>query len=586
MKYSQAFIPTVREVPSDATIASHILMIRAGLIRQLAAGIYSYLPLGYRALRKAEQIVREEMNKADAIELHMPVLIPTDLFKKTNRLDAFGPILMRFKDQHDAELALGPTHEEVITKIVAEHITSYKQLPINLYQIQTKFRDEERPKSGVLRTREFLMKDAYSFHTSIEDLDNTYQRMYDAYVRIFKRCGLPTLAVEAESGPIGGSLSHEFMTLTDVGEDQVVICENCKYAANVEKAERKINDVDIKEISTQSAAKKEPTLDKVHTPNMSTIADVSEFLKCKPQQMIKTLVYRAGDDVIVGLIRGDHEANEAKLAKAAGVEALKLADDVTIRELTGAEVGFAGPVKLDTQKACKIVVDYDVLTITDGVTGANETDYHLTGVVPGRDFSLVDKIIADIRNVVENDPCPRCGKPLKFQRAIEVGHVFKLGTKYSSALGAKFLDAEGQSHDMIMGCYGIGINRILASVIETSHDDAGIIWPISIAPYQVIILALNVSNEQVTKSANELYEKLTACGLEVLYDDRDLRPGVKFKDADLLGIPIRVTIGPKGLAEGNVEIKLRRDKEARTIAFVDAYSKIIELKNMLFEELK
>ncbi len=583
MKYSQAFIPTVREVPSDATIASHILMIRAGMIRQLAAGIYSYLPLGYRSLRKAEQIVREEMNKAGAIELHMPVLIPTELFRKTNRLEAFGPILMKFKDQHDAELALGPTHEEVITKIVADNINSYKQLPVNLYQIQTKFRDEERPKSGVLRTREFLMKDAYSFHTSIEDLDKTYQLMYDAYVRIFKRCGLPTLAVEAESGPIGGSASHEFMVLTNVGEDEVVKCENCKYAANVEKAERQIANIDINSLSIQSKQKSEPELKEVQTPNMSTINDVSEFLKCRPEQMIKTLIYRSGKEIIVGLIRGDHEANEAKLAKAAGVESVELADDESIRKLTGAEVGFAGPVGL---KEAKIIVDYDVLMIDDGVTGANKTDYHLIGVVPGRDFSIEDKIIADIRNVVESDPCPHCGSPLKFQRAIEVGHVFKLGTKYSSALGAKFLDAEGKSHDMIMGCYGIGINRILASAIETSHDDAGIIWPISIAPYQVIILALNISNEQVNQSAKKLYETLSNIGVDVLYDNRDLRPGVKFKDADLLGIPIRVTIGPKGLSNETLEIKLRRDKDAQTVSLSKAEDKIRELIDMLFSELE
>ncbi len=579
MRYSQAFIPTVREVPSDAVIASHILMIRAGMIRQLAAGVYSYLPIGYRSLRKAEQIIREEMDRAGAIELHMPVLIPTDLFRKTNRLEAFGAILMKFKDQHDAELALGPTHEEVITKIVADHINSYKQLPVNLYQIQTKFRDEERPKSGVLRTREFLMKDAYSFHTSIEDLDKTYQRMYDAYVRIFKRCGLPTLAVEAESGPIGGSASHEFMVLTDVGEDQVVICQACGYAANVEKAERRKPDV-----KASSAAEKQAELKEVHTPGMSTIADVSEFLKCKPEQMIKTLIYRAGEQVIVALVRGDCDVNESKLAKAAGgVEGIELADDETIRKLTGADVGFAGPVGLQAEK---VIIDYDVLNITDGVTGANKTDYHLTGVVPGRDFSVDDKVVADIRNVIEADPCPHCGKPLKFQRAIEVGHVFKLGTKYSSALGAKFLDADGKSHDMIMGCYGIGVNRILASAIERSHDQAGIIWPISIAPYQVIILGLNVSNEQVSKAADELYAKLSSAGVEVLYDDRDLRPGVKFKDADLLGIPIRITIGPKGLADGNVEIKLRREKDAQTIALDKAERKIRELIDMLFAELE
>jgi prolyl-tRNA synthetase len=580
MRFSQSFIPTVREVPADATIASHILMIRAGLIRQLIAGVYTYLPLGYRALKKAEQIVREEMDRAGGIELHLPVLVPTELFRKTDRVDAFGNILFKFKDQHNAELALGPTHEEIITSLVADHINSYKQLPINLYQIQTKFRDEERPKSGILRTREFTMKDAYSFHTSLEDLDKTYQTMYETYHRIFKRCGLPVVAVEAESGPIGGSASHEFMVLTNVGEDQVVMCENCKYAANVERATRKIPPM---EHLTLAIDTKEPELKEVHTPEVHTITDVSEFLKCQPEQLIKTLVYKADDQVVVALVRGDHEVNEAKLSHVVGAASVELADDETIRKLTGAKVGFAGPVGLKTDK---IFIDYDVLTITNGVTGANKTDHHYTGVVPGRDFEVKEEMLADIRNVVANDPCPHCHEKLQFQRSIEVGHVFKLGVKYSSALKAQYLDAESKTHDMIMGCYGIGVNRILAAVIESSHDDNGIIWPISIAPYQVNIISLGRSaDDEVSQTAAKLTADLEAAGIDVLLDDRDQRPGVKFKDADLMGLPIRVTIGQKTLADGKLELKLRREGEVQLIDAATAADTIKNLVATMLQEL-
>jgi prolyl-tRNA synthetase len=578
MRFSQSFIPTVREVPADATIASHILMIRAALIRQLVAGVYSYLPTGYKALRKAEQIVREEMNKAGAIELHMPVLVPVDLFRKTNRVEAFGSILFKFKDQHNAELSLGPTHEEIITSLVADHINSYKQLPINLYQIQTKFRDEERPKSGVLRTREFTMKDAYSFHTSLEDLDKTYQKMYQAYHRIFKRCGVPVVAVEAESGPIGGSASHEFMVLTDIGEDQVVSCDNCKYAANVERATRKVPEGNV------AMPVSNVTLKEVHTPHKSTIDDVSEFLKCKPSQLIKTLVYKSHDQVIVALVRGDHEVNEAKLRRMAGVSSLEMADDATITKLTAAAVGFAGPIGM---KPDKMFIDFDVVAITDGVTGANKTDHHYVGVVPGRDFTIEQSMLGDIRNVVVDDPCPHCGEKLKFQRAIEVGHVFKLGTKYSSSLHAQYLDTEGKNNDMIMGCYGIGVNRILAAAIENYHDDNGIIWPISIAPYQVTVIGLGrTPDDEVSKTAEKLAADLEAAGIDVLFDDRDQRPGVKFKDADLLGIPVRVTVGQKTLAEGKVELKLRRESEVQLIDANSAAETVKTLVAKLMAELE
>ncbi|MFA5864909.1 MAG: proline--tRNA ligase [Phycisphaerae bacterium] len=579
MRFSQHFIPTVREVPAEATITSHILMIRAALIRPLVSGVYSYLPLGYRALRKAEEIVRQEMDKVGGIEVHLPVLVPVELFRQTNRVEAFGNILFKFKDQHNTELSLGPTHEEIITKLVADHLNSYKQLPINFYQIQTKFRDEERPKSGVLRTREFVMKDAYSFHASLEDLDKTYERMYAAYENIFKRCGLPVIAVEAESGPIGGSASHEFMMLTDVGEDQVVICDNCKYAANVERATRKVPSYDLSGLAVDT---KTPERKEVLTPNQKTIDDLCNFLKCKAEQTIKTLIYRAGDQVIAALVRGDHEVNEVKLRSAVGVKGLELADDATIKKLTGAQTGFAGPVGL---KPDKMIIDYDVLSITNGVTGANKTDYHFMGVVPGRDFTINETMLADIRNVVSDDLCPHCHQKLRFARAIEVGHVFKLGTKYSSVLGAKYLDAEGKNHDMIMGCYGIGVNRILAAAIEAHHDENGIVWPISISPYQVNLLSLSLTDEKVRTTAEKLHDELEAAGIDVLLDDRDARPGVKFKDADLLGFPIRVTIGPKTLAEGKVELKLRDQKEVQLIEVEKASDIIRDLVAQLMRKL-
>jgi len=584
VRYSQAFIPTVKETPADATSASHQLMIRAGLIRQLVSGVYCYLPLGYRVLRKAEQIVREEMDRSGAIELNMPALIPLELFKRTDREEAFGANLIKFPDRHGTCLALGPTHEEVITSLVADHVNSYKQLPLNLYQIQTKFRDEERPKSGVLRTREFLMKDAYSFHSSLEDLDRTYQVMYRTYEQIFQRCGLPVVAVEAESGPIGGSASHEFMVLTDVGEDQIVQCCHCGYAANIERAESAGPD-NLDELigKAVNAGGDGPNLQEVETPRMTTIAQVSEFLNCRPEQMIKTLVYRSHDQVIVALVRGDHDANESKLARAAGVAHLEMADEETIGRATGAAVGFAGPVGL---KADKLLIDRDVLTITDGVTGANKTDYHLTGVVPGRDFAVDPGQVHDIRVVARGDKCPRCGRTMDFKSCIELGHVFKLGTKYSEALGANFLDANGRQHPMIMGCYGIGINRILAAVIEISHDEAGIIWPISLAPFEVIIVAVNVSDAKVADVAGTLHEQLERAGVQVLLDDRDVRPGVKFKDADLLGIPVRLTVGPKGLAGGNVEIKLRREKDYQQVPAGQAVQRTEELIRQLREELR
>ena len=557
MKWTRFFIPTSKEIPTDAVVPSHQLMIRAGIIRQVVAGAYTYLPVGYRALRKAEAIVREEINAAGGIELNMPAMHPIEWWEQTGRVEAMGDVLLRLggvsKDDWRSRTVLGPTHEEPITEIARAYLKSYKQLPITLYQIQTKFRGEARPKSGVLRTREFLMKDAYSFHGLKEGaggLDETYNRMYSAYCAIFSRCGLPYIIVEAESGPIGGDASHEFMVPTDAGEDWLVQAEDGSYAANLERAE-------VAPVADQNDGRGDP-LTEVHTPGLCTIEEVSGFLKCKPEDMIKTIIYEVAGEPLVALVRGDHEVNEGKLARAAQVSRVTQADAELIQKLTGAEVGFAGPVGLNA----RIIADQAVTVMHDAVTGANKTDYHITGVNAGRDYEIKES--ADIRTAVEGDRAP-AGSPLEFCKCIEVGHVFKLGTKYSSAMGAHYLDPEGKSHPMIMGCYGIGVNRILAAAIEASHDDKGIIWPMSIAPFQVVICALDMREEQVTTLAEKLHDQLEAAGIDVIYDDRDARPGFKFKDAELVGFPIRVTVGKKGLADGTVDIQLRRTGQAQKV---------------------
>lgn len=551
MRWTEFFIPTARETPADATAPSHRLMIRAGLIRQLAAGAYIYLPLGYRALRRVETIIREEMNAAGAVELHMPAMHPVELWEETGRTISMGTTLIHLPDQPWRKgTVLGPTHEEVITDIARTFINSYKQLPVIFYQIQTKFRDEQRPKSGVLRTREFLMKDAYSFDVDKAGLDRSYHAMYDAYCRIYRRCGLPYVVVEAESGPIGGDASHEFMVETPAGEDVLIRCESCTYAANVERGQPKA----LPEPSGETMDR----IKDVHTPDLRTIEEVCGFLKRSPADMIKTLVYKTSDGAtIVALVRGDHEINEPKLARAAGTTRVELADADTIQNLTGAKVGFAGPQGL-TGRGARIIADQAVTVMRNAASGANKTDYHVVGINPGRDFT--PDLVADIRNAVPGDHCPRCGAPLKFATCIEIGHVFKLGTKYSDSMKARFLDEGGKSHAMIMGCYGIGVNRILAAAIEAHHDDGGICWPVTIAPFEVQIVALDVREEQVMSVAGRLHDELAAAGIDVLLDDRDLRPGPKFKDADLIGVPFRVTVGKKGLAEGKVELK-RRDAE-------------------------
>ncbi len=572
MRWSNCFIPTVKQIPADATVPSHRLLIRAGFIRQVTAGAYSYLPLGYRVLRKIEAIIREEMDAAGAVELFMPAMHPAELWEETGRVEEYGPTLVRLLDKPFRKgTVLGPTHEEVITDTIRAFVKSYKQLPINLYQIQTKFRDEERPKSGILRTREFQMKDAYSFHITRDGPDGlkkTYQAMYDAYGRIYDRCGLTYQVVQAESGAIGGDTNHEFMCPTDAGEDWVVQCADCDYAANLERAE-------IAPPSAVDAPDPLPPLTEVHTPDRRTIEEVCGFLKRPPTSMVKTLVYTDQDGKpLVALVRGDHEINESKLGRATGGVLAGMADEATIRSLTGAEVGFAGPHTLQA-KGARVICDQAVSVMHDAATGANKTDYHVVGLEPGRDFELTD--VADLRNAVEGDRCPNCQGPLSFTKCIEIGHVFDLGTRYSEAMKATVLDADGKAQPVIMGCYGMGLNRILAAVVETSHDEAGIIWPMSIAPYQVLIVALDVSDDEVRTAADELHDQLSAKGVEVLLDDRDARAGFKFKDADLIGIPIRVTVGKRGLKDGIVEIKVRGEDEIRKVAPDDAAASLVDL---------
>lgn len=561
MRWSKTFIPTMRETPEGAEIPSHVLMLRAGLVAQVMAGAYSYLPLGLRSLKKAEQIVREEMNAAGAVELLMSSMSPISLWERTGRVQAFGDVLIHFdvrRGSRKVHIALGPTHEEIITDLASRFLNSYRQMPITLYQIQTKFRNEERPRFGVLRTSEFLMKDAYSFNPSLESLNESYEKMYAAYCRIFERCGLDYLAVEAESGPIGGDASHEFMIPADNGEDLVAHCAACGYAANTEKAQ----------IGARGGKRPEGTvgaIEKIPTPGASTIDQVSELLGCAPSELIKTLIYVADGKPVAVLVRGDHEANENKVRRVLGAAKLELADPATIERVTGAPVGFAGPVGM--AEKIPLVADCDVEWIAQGVTGANEAQTHYRNVVPGRDFQPDQ--YADLRIAVDGDPCPKCSATLRLRPAIEIGHVFKLGTKYTDALEARFLDEKEQLRSIIMGCYGIGINRILASLIETNYDDQGILWPMTLAPYEVLVVPVKVDEESM-RVASELERQLEAAGVDVLVDDRDQRAGVKFNDADLIGIPLRVVLGPRGLKEGKVEVKWRWKKDAELLDLAHA----------------
>jgi len=564
MRYSEMFLPTIREIPSDAEVVSHQLMLRAGMIRKLTAGIYTYLPLGYRVIRKVEQIIREEMNRAGAQEIFMPAVQPAELWQESGRWEHYGKELLRFRDRHDRECCLGPTHEEVVTELVRNEIKTYRQLPRNLYQIQTKFRDEIRPRFGVMRCREFGMKDAYSFDVDQEGAEISYKKMYDAYHAIFRRCGLRFRAVEADTGSIGGSFSHEFMVMADTGEDAVVFCNRCDYAANLEKAEiAKPEELAVDE-------KAFLPLMEVHTPNVRTIEEVCAFLGVTPQEVVKTLVFSADGKPVAVLIRGDEEVNEIKVRNLLKCNELEMAMDDMIMAAAKAPRGFVGAIGIKA----KVLADYSLLNMVNCVMGANKEDYHVKNVNIGRDFKV--DVFADLRVARESDPCPRCQGELRFARGIEVGHVFKLGTKYSEAMKAVYLDKNGQEQTMIMGCYGIGVGRTVAASIEQNNDENGIIWPMPIAPYHVIITPVNINEPRLAEVAGKLYESLAGKGVEVLFDDRDERAGVKFNDADLIGIPLRVTVGPKRLAEGKVEVKIRKTGEVKTLSLDDVEVFIVD----------
>jgi len=553
MRYSELFLPTVREIPADAEIVSHQLMIRAGMIRKLTSGIYTYLPLGYRVIRKLEKIVREEMNRAGAQEVYMPMVQPRELWEESGRWNHYGKELLRFKDRNERDCCLGPTHEEVITDLVRNEIKTYRQLPKNIYQIQTKYRDEIRPRFGVMRCREFGMKDAYSFDADEAGVDLSYKKMFDAYTKIFQRCGLRFRAVEADTGSIGGSFSHEFMVMADTGEDALVFCGKCDYAANLEKAEIAMPE------RRQISGKEFQQLENVHTPDMKSIEEVSTFLNVLPKDVVKTMIYSADGVPVAVLVSGDADVNEIKVKNYLHCDILEMADDEMIYEVTGAPRGFAGAIGIKA----RIIADYSLVNMTNFVMGANKEDYHVKNVNIGRDVS-VDSF-ADLRIAKDTDLCPRCGGNLRFVRGIEVGHVFKLGTKYSKAMKATYLDKNGKEQYMVMGCYGIGIGRTVAASIEQNHDVHGIIWPITIAPYQVIITPVNVNDESIRNISENLYDSLLEKGVDVIIDDRDERAGVKFNDADLIGIPLRVTIGKKALSEGKIEVKIRKSGEVKIL---------------------
>ncbi len=567
MRWTRTFIPTLREAPADAESPSHKLMVRAGLIRQLAAGSYSYLPLGVRALRKAEAIVREEMDRAGAVELFMPSLHPPDLWQETGRFQAFGDTLMKVKDRKGATNVLGPTHEEVVTHIVRNEVKSYRQLPLTLYQIQGKFRDEARPRHGIIRTREFIMKDAYSFDPDEKGMNASYQAMYDAYVRIYTRAELKFMPVEADTGLMGGDVSHEFMAVSPFGEDSVVTCDRCAYAANKEKAECPApagNAAVGKDLETRELLK----LQEVATPGASTIEAVSQFLQVSPKLLVKTLVFRTNAGFLAALVRGDHEVNTAKLMRAAKAESLDLATPEEILAQTGGPIGFSGPVGL----RIRILADHAVGALANFVTGANRKDTHLVNVNLFRDFK--PEAFADLRVAAPGDPCPRCGGTLGFTQGIEVGHVFKLGTRYSKKMNCGYLDEHQHLHPMVMGCYGIGVNRILAAAVENHHDEGGIVWPKELAPYPVEIVSLDHKKMQIVEAGHALHDQLGKAGLEALWDDREVAPGVKFADADLVGLPVRVTLGKKTVEAGTVDVRPRNKKEQKSVPLAEAVAAV------------
>ncbi|NDY41460.1 proline--tRNA ligase [Dissulfurirhabdus thermomarina] len=568
MYYSRYFLPTLKETPADAETASHRLMLRAGMIRKLASGIYTYLPLGLRALRKVENIVREEMNRAGAQEVLLPMVQPAELWQETGRWDRYGKELLRIEDRHGRAACLGPTHEEVITDLVRKEVRSYRDLPLNLYQIATKFRDEIRPRFGLMRGREFIMKDAYSFDADEEGLDRTYQAMYAAYNRIFERCGLDFRPVEADTGTIGGDTSHEFMVLAETGEDVVAACTACPFGANVELAPSSPTPSD------PTAGEAEETPRRVETPGRRTVEEVTAFLEVPASRLVKTLLLVADGRPVAALVRGDHELNEVKLQRHLGADTLAMADEATVRRLTGAPVGFAGPVRLDP--SVRVVADHGLESLRNFVCGAGEADAHLVGVNWGA-HGCPRPEFADIRLVTESDPCPRCGGRLELKRGIEVGHIFKLGTKYSEAMGATFLDPDGKERPLVMGCYGIGVGRTVAAAIEQNHDADGIVFPVPLAPFQVIVSVMNVRDGALRAAGEEIYRALRERGAEALLDDRDERAGVKFKDADLLGIPIRITVGRKLAETGSVEVTRRATRETEDVPAAQAAQRALAM---------
>ena len=562
MKMSNLLLPTLREVPADAEITSHKLMLRAAMVRKLGSGIYSYLPLGLRVLQKVEQIIREEMNAAGAQELLMPALLPAEAYQASGRWEVFGPSMFKLKDRYERDYCLGPTHEELFTQTVIDNVKSYKEYPMTLYQIQTKYRDEARPRFGVIRSREFVMKDAYSFDTTEAGLDESYKKMYDAYNRIFTRLGLDFTVVDADSGAMGGSGSQEFMVKSPVGEDGIAYCDSCGYAANYEKAacvpvEKPSNDGDF-------------DIEKIHTPDVHTIEELVEFMGAEAYNFAKTIIYKADDKYIAAMVRGDREINEVKLKNLVGcIDDVELAEPFMVKQITNAEVGFAGPVGLDIP----VYVDKEVEMMKNFIIGANETDMHYKNVNIGKDFTPA--MVADIRVIEEGDACPKCGKPVKTAQGIEVGHIFKLGTKYSKALGLTFQDEDGQSKVVTMGCYGIGVTRCLSAAVEQNNDENGIIWPVAIAPFEAIVIPVNAKNEEQVNEAERIYNELKAAGIDALLDDRNERPGVKFKDADLIGIPVRIVVG-KRIGEGMVEYKERTAESSTDKTVDEAMKDVIE----------
>lgn len=568
MRWTKTLIPTLKEDPTDAEVVSHKLLVRGGYIRQISRGVYDYFPLALRVIRKIEEIVREEMERAGAQELLMPITSPAELWQESGRWEQYGKELLRFKDRHERDFCLGPTHEEIITDLVRRVVRSYRELPFNLYQLQTKFRDEIRPRFGLMRGREFIMKDAYSFHTDIEDCRREYDNMFETYKRIFTRCGLQFRPVEADTGAIGGSQSHEFQVLAESGEDAIVSCSQCDYAANTEKAEIKGRRPAGRDITEESSK-----YEKVATPGKKSVADVAQFLKLPAEQFIKTLVYQTDkNDIVAVLLRGDHEVNEVKLRAVLNCRELVLADEAAVQAATEVPPGYLGPIGLKL----RTIADFSVQGMRDAVAGANEANAHFIHVDQERDFT--PSAFADIRLAVTGDPCPRCdGGQLETHRGIEVGQVFYLGTKYSTAMGATFLDAEGRERPIEMGCYGIGISRMVAAAIEQNHDANGIIWPLAIAPFEVLLLPINYKDEKLRQATDKLYQELRQRGVDALLDDRDERPGVKFKDGDLIGIPLRVTVGAKGLDKGCFELRWRRDGKTDEIDVADAAKKIAGL---------